>query len=101
MVLNRTDYPPSKAASGRYDVIVHQIDSPDDLAEISNLARHLEASGSLWVLHPSHEDARPSTGEVRAASLCAGLVPTKTCIYSVTHFATRFSPRVQAIRGTV
>jgi hypothetical protein len=101
MVLRRTDYPPAKAVSGRFDVIVHQVDAPDALDEIASLARHLEPAGMLWVLHPSGEDALPSVSDVRSASIAAGLVPTKRCIYSVTHFATRFSPQARVVRGTI
>lgn len=101
MVVSRVDYPPSKAASGRYDVIVHQVDAPQDLDDLAKLARHLEPSGGLWVLHPAGDDAQPSTDAVRAAAMMAGLVPNKTSGYSVTHVATRFAPRARVIRGTV
>jgi len=95
-VVWQTDSPPTKAASGRFDIIILQVNAPADLDEITRLAPHLESYGALWVLHPS-EYAAPA----QATSFAAGLVITKRCEYSVTHVGTRFSPRARVIRGTV
>lgn len=101
MVVASVDYPPSKALSGRFDVIVHQVNSPEDLACIPQTAKHLESTGALWILHPSGDDATPDETEVRAACLAAGLVLRKRCDYSVTHAAACFAPRAHVIRGTI
>ena len=101
MVISRVDYPPSKAVSGRYDVIVHQVDSPEDLECIPQLAKHLESTGGLWILHPSGDGATPDDAQVRAAGIAAGLVANKTCAYSVTHTATRYALRARVVRGTI
>ncbi|HTX56644.1 MAG TPA: hypothetical protein VMD47_06035 [Candidatus Acidoferrales bacterium] len=95
-VVWQTEYPPSRAASGRFDIIVLQVNEPHDLDEIARLARHLEPTGGLWVLHGSGDAA-----QVQATGFAEGLVVTKRCEYSVTHVATRLSPRVRVIRGTI
>jgi hypothetical protein len=100
MVISRVDYPPSKALNGRYDVIVHQVDSPGDLIGLPQLAKHLEASGYLWILHPT-SGAAPDDAQVRLAGIAAGFVPGKTLAYSATHAATRYAPRVRVVRGTI
>jgi hypothetical protein len=99
MVISRVDYPPSKMLSGPYDVIVHQVDAPEDLTCLPQLAKHLEPSGQLWILHPC-AGAAPGEAQVRSAGLAAGFVASKTFAYSITHAATRYARRVPVIRGT-
>jgi hypothetical protein len=101
MVISTVDYPPTKELNGRFDVIVHQMDALEDLANIPRIAKHLEATGALWILHPGGDAATPNELEVRAACLAAGLVLRKRCDYSVTHAATCFAPRARVVRGTI
>jgi hypothetical protein len=101
MVVSSVDYPPTKELSGRFDVIVAQINSPEELACIAQTARHLERTGALWVLHPSGDGAIPNEMDVRTACLAAGLVLRKRCDYSVTHTGTCYAPRARVITGTV
>jgi hypothetical protein len=77
-------------ASGRFDVVVFEVNVPKDLNAIPTLAEHLESNGGLWILHPKGKGASPHDAEVRAAGLAAGLVDNKICAYSGTHTATRF-----------
>jgi hypothetical protein len=100
MVISSVDYPPTKELSGRFDVIVHQVNALEDLVEISRAAKHLEAAGVLWILHPSGDDATPSEMDVRAACLGADLVLRRRCEYSVTHVATGYSRRARVTTGT-
>jgi hypothetical protein len=101
MVVASVDYPPSKTLGGRFDVIVHQVNALDDLAEIPQAAKHLEPAGTLWIVHPSGDDATPSETEVRAACFAADLVLRKRCDYSVTHTASGYARRTRVISGTV
>jgi hypothetical protein len=101
MVVSTVDHPPSKTLCERFDVIVHQVNSPDDLAEIPQAARHLEPAGILWILHPSGDGATPSEMDVRSACLAAELVLRRRCEYSVTHTATGYAKRARVITGTV
>lgn len=101
MVISSVDYPPTKALSGRFDVIVAQMDAPEDLACIPQIAKHLEATGMLWILHPSEDDGTPNEMDVRSACLTAGLVLRKRSAYSVTHAAACFAPRAHVLRGTI
>jgi hypothetical protein len=101
MVIANVDYPPSDAASGRFDTIVFQIDDEESLTDIAELASHLEQRGNLWILHPSSVDRSPTKERVRSAGLAAGLVPSKTFEYSVTHTATRYTRPVKVISGTI
>jgi hypothetical protein len=101
MVISSVNYPPSKALSGRFDVIVHQVDAPEDLAEIPQAAKHLEPAGTLWILHPSGDAASPSEMDVRSACMAAGLVLRRRCEYSITHTGSGYSKRARVIAGTV
>lgn len=101
MVISSVDYPPTKALSGRFDVIVQQVNALEDLACIEQTAKHLEAAGALWILHPSGDDATPNEMDVRAACLAAGLVLRKRFDYSVTHIGTCYAPRARVTRGTI
>jgi hypothetical protein len=84
------DASPVQSASGRFDVIVFEVNKPKDLTAIATLAKHLEPNGGLWVLHPKGKGASPHDAEVRTAGLAAGLVDNKICAYNGTHTATRF-----------
>jgi len=101
MVISCVDYPPTNALSGRFDVIVAQMDSPADLACIPQIAKHLEATGVLWILYPSEDDVTANEMHVRTACFEAGLALRKRCEYSVTHAAACFAPRARVIRGTI
>jgi hypothetical protein len=101
MVISSVDFPPTKELSGRFDVIVHQMDALEDLESIPRIAKHLEATGLLWVLHPSQDEGIPNETQVRSACLAAGLVLRKRCDYSVTHVGTGFARRAEVIRGTI
>jgi hypothetical protein len=101
MVISTLDYPPTKELSGRFDVLVQQVNSPDDLTQILQAAKHLEPAGTLWIVHPSGDDATPSETDVRAACLAAELVLRKRCDYSVTHTASGYARRARIISGTV
>jgi hypothetical protein len=99
MVVSSVDCPPSKTLSGRFDIIVRQVNAPEDLAEIPRAAKHLEPAGVLWILHPSGQDALPNETEVRSACLAAELVLRKRCDYSVTHVATGYARRARVVTG--
>jgi hypothetical protein len=101
MVISSVDYPPTNVLSGRFDVIVHQVNALGDLAEIPQAAKHLEPAGILWILHPRGDGATPSEMDVRSACLSAELVLRRRCEYSVTHTATGYAKRARVITGTV
>lgn len=101
MVISSVDYPPSRTLSGRFDVIVYQVNSADDLAEIPQAARHLEPAGILWIVYPSGDEATPNETQVRSACAATGLALRRRCEYSVTHVATGYSRRARVITGTV
>jgi hypothetical protein len=82
--------PAASRPRGSYDLIFLRVDAGRDLARIAALAKHLEAKGALWIVHPKGRGASPSDAEVRAAGLAAGLVDNKISAYSDTHTATRF-----------
>ncbi|HEX8805501.1 MAG TPA: hypothetical protein VF741_01080 [Candidatus Aquilonibacter sp.] len=90
LVTASVDRAPVRAARGKYDVIILEVNAPKDLDHIDVLAEHLEPSGGLWILHPKGKGASPHDGEVRATGLAAGLVDNKICAYSATHTATRY-----------
>lgn len=102
MVISSVDYPPTKALSGRFDVIVAQMDSlNEDLASIPQIAKHLETTGVLWVLYPSEDDGTSNEMQVRTTCFEAGLALRKRCEFSITHAAASFAPRANVIRGTI
>ena len=90
LVRSSVDAPPVRTARGRYDVIVLEVNRPQDIAHIAKLAEHLVPNGGLWVLHPKGKGASPNAAHVRAAGLDAGLVDNKICAFSDTHTAMRF-----------
>jgi hypothetical protein len=81
---------PSRALRTSYDLIFVRVDDEADLARIGRAASHLRPAGGLWTIHPKGRGARPSSGEVRAAGLAAGLVDNKVSAYDPTHSALRF-----------
>jgi hypothetical protein len=101
MVISCVDYPPAKALSGRFDVIVRQVNALEDLAEIPLAAKHLEPAGILWILHPNGDDATPGEMDVRSTCLAAELILRKRFEYSVSHIATGYAKRARVITGTV
>jgi hypothetical protein len=80
----------SQTLRTKYDLIFVQIDAPRNLTRIASAAKHLRATGALWVFHPKGRGASPTDAEVRAAGLAAGLVDNKISAYTDTHTATRF-----------
>ena len=90
LVRASVDTPPSVTARGRYDIIILEVNRPQDLTHIAGLAQHLVPNGGLWILHPKGKGANPHDAQVRAAGLAAGLVDNKICGYSASHTATRF-----------
>jgi hypothetical protein len=90
LVTASVDSAPVRSARGRFDIIIFEVNSPEDLSSIGTLAGHLEPNGGLWILHPKGKDASPHDSDVRAAGLAACLVDNKVCAYSGTHTATRF-----------
>jgi hypothetical protein len=90
LVTSSVETPPARAARGRYDIILFEVNAAKDLDAIAMLASHLESNGGLWIVHPKGKGASPHDAEVRAAGLAAGLVDNKICAYSGTHTATRF-----------
>jgi hypothetical protein len=90
LVASSVDTVPGRAARGRYDIMLFEVNTRKDLDAIASLAAHLESNGALWIVHPKGKGASPHEAEVRAAGLAAGLVDNKICAYSSTHTATRF-----------
>ena len=90
LVAGAVDTPPARAARGRFDIIILEVNAPEDLAHIAALGEHLQPSGGLWVVHPKGKGASPHDAQVRSAGIAAGLVDNKITAYSDTHTATRY-----------
>jgi hypothetical protein len=90
LVEAHVETPATRAARGRYDIIVYEVNAQRDLDAIAALGAHLVPNGGLWILHPKGKGASPHDSQVRAAGIAAGLVDNKICGYNETHTATRY-----------
>jgi hypothetical protein len=71
------------------DLVVMQVDQPDDLDVIAMAAQIIDQAGAIWLIHPKgRADLRDT--DVIAAGREAGLVDNKAARISDSHTALRF-----------
>ena len=80
----------SDAASVDADWILIQVDGPEDLPRVAEMAAALADTAGLWVIRPKGKGAPVSEAEVMAAGREAGLALVKTMRFSDTHTGEKF-----------
>lgn len=79
----------SKSLSKKADIILHRVDSKNELESVNSAAKNLVPNGALWIIYPKGKQELKQD-DIFKAGKSAGLVDVKVVSFSPTHTALKF-----------